>query len=97
MKARLPQGFGGGGPSNLQQLARQAQKMQEQMEAATPELEEKEWKWMYNCVMESLFYHLDDEKKDWTKMRELYTRFRKAALGHMSRGQRWRYRYVRCL
>ena len=43
MKARLPQGFGGGGPSNLQQLARQAQKMQEQMEAATAELEEKEY------------------------------------------------------
>ena len=43
MKARLPQGFGGGGPANLQQLARQAQKMQEQMEAATAELEEKEY------------------------------------------------------
>lgn len=43
MKARLPQGFGGGGPANLQQLARQAQKMQEQMEAASAELEEKEY------------------------------------------------------
>ena len=43
MKARLPQGFGGGGASNLQQLARQAQKMQEQMEAVTTELEEKEY------------------------------------------------------
>ena len=43
MKARLPQGYGGGGPSNLQQLARQAQKMQEQMETVTAELEEKEY------------------------------------------------------
>lgn len=43
MKARLPQGYGGGGVSNLQQLARQAQKMQEQMEAVTAELEEKEY------------------------------------------------------
>ena len=43
MKARLPQGYGGGGPANLQQLARQAQKMQEQMEAVTAELEEKEY------------------------------------------------------
>ena len=43
MKARLPQGYGGGGASNLQQLARQAQKMQEQMEAITAELEEKEY------------------------------------------------------
>ena len=42
MKARLPQGYGGGGPSNLQQLARQAQKMQEQMETVTAELEEKD-------------------------------------------------------
>ena len=32
MKARLPQGYGGGGAANLQQLARQAQKMQEDME-----------------------------------------------------------------
>ena len=43
MKARLPQGYGGGGVANLQQLARQAQKMQEQMEAVTAELEEKEY------------------------------------------------------
>lgn len=35
MKARLPQGMGGGGAANLQQLARQAQKMQEQMEQIT--------------------------------------------------------------
>ncbi len=43
MKARLPQGYGGGGPSNLQQLARQAQKMQEEMDQATAELEVKEY------------------------------------------------------
>lgn len=43
MKARLPQGYGGGGAANLQQLARQAQKMQEQMEAITAELDEKEY------------------------------------------------------
>lgn len=40
MKARLPQGMGGGGAANLQQLARQAQKMQEQI---TTELEAKEY------------------------------------------------------
>lgn len=43
MKARLPQGYGGGGAANLQQLAKQAQKMQEQMEAITEELEQKEY------------------------------------------------------
>ena len=43
MKARLPQGFGGGGAANLQQLARQAQKMQEQMTEITAELETKEY------------------------------------------------------
>lgn len=43
MKARLPQGYGGGGAANLQQLARQAQKMQEQMETITAELEAKEY------------------------------------------------------
>ena len=41
MKARLPQGFGGG--PNLQQLARQAQEMQEKMDAASKELEQKEY------------------------------------------------------
>lgn len=43
MKARLPQGYGGGGAANIQQLARQAQKMQEEMEAVTEELEAKEY------------------------------------------------------
>ncbi|WP_407385095.1 YbaB/EbfC family nucleoid-associated protein [Ruminococcus sp.] len=43
MKARLPQGYGNGGGQNLQQLARQAQKMQDQMEAATEELNAKEY------------------------------------------------------
>ena len=43
MKARLPQGMGGGVAANLQQLARQAQKMQEQMEQITTELEAKEY------------------------------------------------------
>lgn len=43
MKARLPQGYGGGGAQNLQQLARQAQKMQDQMEAATEELNAREY------------------------------------------------------
>lgn len=42
MKARLPQGFGGGS-NNLQQLAKQAQQLQEKMDAASQELEEKEY------------------------------------------------------
>ena len=42
MKARMPQGYGAG-PSNLQQLARQAQKLQEQMGTLTEELEAKEY------------------------------------------------------
>ena len=41
MKARLPQGYNTPGAANLQQLARQAQKMQEQMEAVTGKLEVK--------------------------------------------------------
>ena len=43
MKARLPQGYNTPGAANLQQLAHQNQKMQEQMEAVTAELEEKEY------------------------------------------------------
>ncbi len=43
MKARLPQGYGGGGASNLQQIARQAQKLQERMAQVTQELEEKDY------------------------------------------------------
>lgn len=43
MKARLPQGYGSSGAGNMQQLARQAQKMQEEMETVTAELEEKEY------------------------------------------------------
>lgn len=43
MKARLPKGYGNGGSANLQQLARQAQKIQDQMAALTTELEAKEY------------------------------------------------------
>ena len=43
MKARLPQGYGSGGATNLQHLAKQAQKMQADIESTTAELEEKEY------------------------------------------------------
>ena len=43
MKARLPQGFGGGGMGNLQQLAGQAQKIQEEMDKTSAELELQEY------------------------------------------------------
>jgi DNA-binding YbaB/EbfC family protein len=43
MKARLPEGYGKGGAANLQQLAKQAQKLQEEMDKTTTELEEKEY------------------------------------------------------
>ncbi|MBQ8135473.1 MAG: YbaB/EbfC family nucleoid-associated protein [Clostridia bacterium] len=43
MKARLPKGYNNGGNTNIQQLARQAQKMQEEMDAASKELDEKEY------------------------------------------------------
>lgn len=42
MKARLPKGMGGG-PQNMQSMIRQAQKMQEDIEAKKVELEEKEY------------------------------------------------------
>ena len=43
MKARLPQGMGGG-PQNMQTMIRQAQKMQEQMKAKQEELAAMEFK-----------------------------------------------------
>ena len=42
MKVRLPQGAGGG-PSNMQSMLKQAQKMQEDMAAKQAELEEREY------------------------------------------------------
>ena len=42
MKARLPKGMGGG-PQNMQSMRRQAQKMQEDIEAKKAQLEEKEY------------------------------------------------------
>ena len=42
MKARLPQGRGGG-PSNMQGLMKQAQKMQEDMQALQADLDEREY------------------------------------------------------
>ena len=42
MKARLPQGYGGG-PGNMQSMLKQAQKMQEDMAATQQELEAREY------------------------------------------------------
>ena len=42
MKARLPQGMGGG-PSNMAGMIKQAQKMQEQMETLQAELDVREY------------------------------------------------------
>ncbi|MBR2650663.1 MAG: YbaB/EbfC family nucleoid-associated protein [Clostridia bacterium] len=42
MKVRLPQNMGGG-PSNMQSVLKQAQKMQEDMAAKQAELEEREY------------------------------------------------------
>ena len=42
MKARLPKGMGGG-PQNMQAMLKQAQKMQENIEAKKAELEAKEY------------------------------------------------------
>jgi DNA-binding YbaB/EbfC family protein len=43
MKARLPQGFGGGAPNNMNAMIRQAQKMQDQMKEKQDELAEREF------------------------------------------------------
>ena len=42
MKVRLPQGVGGG-PSNMQSMLKQAQKMQEEMAEKQAELEQREY------------------------------------------------------
>ena len=44
MKARLPKGYNSGAGNNIQQLAKQAQKMQKEMEEATNRLEDMEYK-----------------------------------------------------
>ena len=44
MKARLPQGYGGGGAQNMNQMIRQAQKVQELMQQKQEELNEREFK-----------------------------------------------------
>ncbi|MDD6394835.1 MAG: YbaB/EbfC family nucleoid-associated protein [Firmicutes bacterium] len=43
MKSRLPKGYGSGSATNMNQIAKQAQKIQEEMEKVSAELEEKEY------------------------------------------------------
>ncbi len=43
MKSRLPKGYGSGQAGNVSQLAKQAQKIQEEMERVSAELDEKEY------------------------------------------------------
>jgi len=43
MKARLPQGMGGGAPQNMNAMLKQAQKMQDDISVLQAELEEREF------------------------------------------------------
>ena len=60
MKARLPQGYGGG-PSNMQGMIKQAQKMQEQMTNRQAELDEKEYDFTVGGGM--LTIHMNGKKE----------------------------------
>ena len=60
MKARLPQGYGGG-PSNMQGMIKQAQKMQEQMTNLQAELDEKEYDFTVGGGM--LTIHMNGKKE----------------------------------
>ena len=44
MKARLPQGYSSKGPGNMQSMIKQAQKMQEDMQALQAQLDEQEYR-----------------------------------------------------
>ena len=43
MKSRLPKGYGSGQATNMSQIAKQAQKIQEEMEKVSAELDQKEY------------------------------------------------------
>lgn len=60
MKAHLPQGYGGG-PSNMQGMLKQAQKMQEQMNNLQAELEAKEYDFTVGGGM--LTIHMNGKKE----------------------------------
>ena len=60
MKAHLPQGYGGG-PSNMQGMLKQAQKMQEQMNDLQTELEAKEYDFTVGGGM--LTIHMNGKKE----------------------------------
>ena len=60
MKAHLPQGFGGG-PSNMQGMLKQAQKMQERMTELQEELDAKEYDFTVGGGM--LTIHMNGKKE----------------------------------
>ncbi len=60
MKARLPQGYGGG-PSNMQGMLKQAQKMQERMAEIQEELDAKEYDFTVGGGM--LTIHMNGKKE----------------------------------
>ena len=60
MKARLPQGYGGG-PSNMQGMLKQAQKMQERMTELQEELDAKEYDFTVGGGM--LTIHMNGKKE----------------------------------
>lgn len=60
MKARLPQGYGGG-PSNMQGMLKQAQKMQEKMAELQEELDAREYDFTVGGGM--LTIHMNGKKE----------------------------------
>ena len=60
MKARLPQGYGGG-PSNMQGMLKQAQKIQERMTELQEELDAKEYDFTVGGGM--LTIHMNGKKE----------------------------------
>lgn len=66
----------------------------ELMSRVCPEVKEREWIWLYETVMESLFYHLEDERGARERAERLCSRFQEAVMDRMGRGKRVIYRYV---
>lgn len=59
------------------------------MKGRYPQLEEREWEWLYSCAVRAAFAGEKIQKQDYEKMWMLYHKFRKAMLIELQGIKKW--------
>lgn len=68
-----------------------------QLEKYCPEISQKDWNWMWELLMETLFYNRIPGKKENKRMYQIVLTFSKQAEKKLTKSAKFRFRYLLCL